>query len=236
MTAGTKTRLPASKGVRKKADSTLLRALDLQAKGESEEARKLFLALLKTNPDDCAVLYSLAAIEANAGQHQAALGHINRAIAINPQFAQALLARSVVHFHLGNFQEALQDVEAACALAPALPGAEAHRTAVLAARAAAPHPAQSAVSALCFQALKAQDARDLPEASRLFSEALAADPGNFIALYSMGVIANQQGKLESALAFLMRATEHHPLNPQGHFALATTLQAMGLHEQALIYF
>ncbi|MEY3200943.1 MAG: hypothetical protein RIR70_493, partial [Pseudomonadota bacterium] len=40
----------------------------------------------------------------------------------------------------------------------------------------------------------------------------------------------------SALAFLMRATEHHPLNPQGHFALATTLQAMGLHEQALIYF
>ena len=216
--------------------SKLIEALALQQQGFAKQAMALLLEVLKSDPGNLAALYSLGALEDNAGNHAAGLGYISRAISSRPDFAQAYLARSVIHLHLGKPQEALSDVDQALRLQSDLASAQSHRQFVLHSMQTNATVEPTGVAKLNFLALQAQGKGDAAQAAELFTQVVGADPGNFVALYSLGVIANQQGKTSEALGYLRSAVESNPGNAQGHFALATTLQSMALYEAALATF
>jgi len=214
----------------------LVQALELQNKGEPKKASTLFLQVLKASPDNVFALYSLAAIESNAANHTAALNYANRAVAANPSFAQALVARSVILYKLGRFDEATADVNRALELAPELDDAKRHKEAIAAAREngiPVTAPIAGPTAALNAKALQLQDQGKLTEAEQLFRQVLDQYPSDFVALYSLGVIASRSGTAEAALQWLSRAVESAPENAIAHYALATTLQGMALFEQAL---
>jgi len=109
----------------------LLEAITLQNNGDFKKATALFLQILKNHPDNVFALYSLTAIESNAGNTTAALNYVNRALKFGPHFAPAHMARSVIYFRMGQVKEALEDIENAIRLQPDLAGAEVHRQAII---------------------------------------------------------------------------------------------------------
>ena len=214
----------------------LEQAIALQNAGNPKQASTLFLQVLKAHPDNIFALYSLAAIESNAGNDTVAIKYATRAVSANPNFAQARLAKSVILYKLGKFEEALSEAEKAIALQPDLPGAQTHKEAVLVASKAGipPTPVGTGPTAQGnLKAIQLQDQGRLEEAEQAFLEVLASHPEDFVALYSLGVLASRRGDSEKGYLWLTRAAEVSPTNAMAHFAVATALQGMALYEQAL---
>ncbi len=228
---------PSVAGSPASINADLAQALALQRASQWAPARDLFLKVLEAEPGNFAALYSLAAIEANVGAYPAALAYADRALLVNPTFAQSYLARSIILMHLGRYDAAMADVDRALTLQKDLPGAGAHREALLTLNRQTQASVNEAPEALLNQlALQAQAQGDVAKASALFQKVLETDPANFPALYSLGVIANQQGLSDAALGYMTRAVEGDPRNAQGCFALGTILQGRGLYEAALAAF
>jgi tetratricopeptide (TPR) repeat protein len=72
---------------------------------------------LKPAPDPAALLDEAIHL-ATAGDTARAIGVLNRAIAENPWFWQALQSRAEIRFHLGDVEQAVADFDAAIRLAP----------------------------------------------------------------------------------------------------------------------
>jgi predicted O-linked N-acetylglucosamine transferase (SPINDLY family) len=214
----------------------LIKAIELQNSGEAKKASVLFLQILKMQPDNFFALYSIAAIESNDGKNAAALSYANRAIAANKQFTQAYFARSMIYLKLGKTEEALADIDATLRIDANFPNAEEQRQILLAA-ASDPLPPSAPLSSkyaeLNTKAINFQSEGKLDKASMLFEKILTLDPTDFIALYSMGVIAGKQGNHDLALTLLTQAVHSAPTNAQGYYALASTLQSLALFESAL---
>jgi predicted O-linked N-acetylglucosamine transferase (SPINDLY family) len=112
----------------------LEQAIALHNAGDAKRASVLFLQVLKAHPDNIFALYSLAAIESNLGNDAVAINYAKRAAAVNPAFAQARMAHSVILYKLGKFEESLAEIEQVLALQPGLAGAQDHKQNVLIAR------------------------------------------------------------------------------------------------------
>ncbi len=82
--------------------------LALQQQGKLAQARAIYESVLKANPRHFDSLHLLGVIEAQTGNHQAAVDMIGRAIAINPNEASA-------YFNRGSALMELQQLEAAVA-------------------------------------------------------------------------------------------------------------------------
>jgi tetratricopeptide (TPR) repeat protein len=183
-----------TKAAKNPNQAKLEEAIALQSAGDTKKASALFLQVLKAQPDNVFALYSLAAIESNAGNQKVAINYANRAASLNPGFAQVRLARSVILYKLGQFQEALSEVEHALQLQPDLLGAQAHKDAVILASNAGAQPtsvASAPASPKNQIALQLQAQGELEEAAKIFLDVIAEDPNDFIALYSLGVIARR---------------------------------------------
>ncbi|MCE2870845.1 MAG: tetratricopeptide repeat protein [Oxalobacteraceae bacterium] len=217
----------------------LVQAVDLQNKGDNKKATALFLQVLNSHPENIVALYSLAAIESNVGNATAALNYATRAVRASPSFAEARLARSVILYKLGRFDEALVEADKTLELQPNMEAALAHKVAIATAKTSGltVTPAIAGQSAeLNTKALQLQDQGKLNEAERLFISVLEKYPDDFVALYSLGVIAGRSGRSDEALRWLTLAAETSPDNAMAHYALATTLQGLALFEQALAAF
>ena len=176
----------------------LAQAIDLQNKGEPKKATTLFLQVLKSQPDNIFALYSLAAIESNAGNHSAALNFASRAVTVNPNFAQALLARSVILYKLGRLDEAVQDVDKALILDPSFEAAKAHKEAINTAKTSglptAP-PVAGPSAELNAKALQLQDQGKIEEALAVLDE---MDPDQLVAI-SIADIELMEKKYDEAI-------------------------------------
>jgi len=197
------------------AQSTLIteavqEALALQQAGQQDEAEARFDALLETQPKNPVVLYSLAAIRQNRGDNARALELINRCLAVAPQFQQAHEARGLI------------------LRAQRSPSSGSGRGNLDALPAGAASSDPRVANALQLQGLgKSQEAREL------FTAVLADQPGDFVCLYSLCILAMQDRDPQQALSFIERAIVALPNYPAGHFARGTVLQAVGLYEEAL---
>ena len=220
---------------------SLASGITLQQQGKLKEAEVQFLRVLREDPNNAAALYSLAAICENKARLPEALRYISRATRVSPNFAQALLAKSIILLRLGRPTEALQEVESAMAIDPSLPGAAEHRAslaAVVQNLSPLPYPTETTpVSSEVAQAIQAaltlQANGQVGQAKQAFEEILSQSPDNFVALYSLGALSNQNGDPHTALGYLEKAVAANPANPMGHHALGTVQQALGLFEDAL---
>ena len=214
----------------------LAKAIDLQNKGDVQKAIALFLQVLKLQPKNVFALYSLAAIDSNAGNDTNAIKYADKAIAANPNFPQARMARSVILYKLGNYEKSLEEINLAIKLQNDLPGALAHKQAVEGAISSG-GPTNSQLNGPTspdnLKALELQNQGKYEEAESVFMEVLKTQPDDFVALYSLGVIASRQGEPEKAFEWLSKAAKTAPENPMVHYAIATSLQGMGMYEQAL---
>src|SRR5438105_3368848 len=81
-------------------------------------------------------------------------------------------------------------------------------------------------------AIARHEARDLDAAEQLYREILQADPNQVEALSLLGLILQDRGQLEEAIALLSRAIEIDPGFPEAHANLARGLSFRGDAEAA----
>jgi protein O-GlcNAc transferase len=227
----------------KNSGKLLTSGIEFQSKGMLIDAEQAFLRVLKNDPNSVPALYSLAAICENTSRFEQGLSYINRAIKLNPKFAQAFLAKSIILTRLSRPTDALIQVEHALSIDPELAGARAHRE-LLSRAIAGNHPlvegtpgaidgAGLAMANELSKAIDLQSSGHFVEAASLLKSILETDPNNFVALYSLGTIFSQAGDSKNALLFMTRAVSASPESAMGYHALGTVQQGLGLFEDAL---
>jgi tetratricopeptide (TPR) repeat protein len=93
-------------------------AIALLNGGKGQEAVSQIVQYADIAAQSCVGCYVFGLIHFNAGKLRDALSWLNRALALQPAFVDALSARAVVHQRLGQPQEALKSFEAVLKLRP----------------------------------------------------------------------------------------------------------------------
>ena len=212
----------------------LQQALSAQTQGDLAKARTLFESVLQKEPHNVVALYSLGAIESGESHHAKALPLMQRAVVAAPQFAQAHLALSVIHFNLGQLDQAASAVQQALVLEPQNENIINHRNTVqLAQQGASNSQMAPEVVSLNSQAIALQAQGQHAQAEALLQQSLALEPQNFLTLYSLGVSRSSQLDFASALHYFDLACQAAPKQALAHFAKGKTLHDLGLAEDAL---
>jgi lipoprotein NlpI len=91
--------------------SLLFDAEQALAQGRTDQARKLIDNYISTSPDDPRGHYLRAIIKEESDDRPAAIADYDKAIALDPNFAQAYQRRGVAHFMLGRVKESVADFD-----------------------------------------------------------------------------------------------------------------------------
>jgi predicted O-linked N-acetylglucosamine transferase (SPINDLY family) len=86
------------------------------------------------------------------------------------------------------------------------------------------------------QAARAQNAGNLPEAARLYSEILTADPRNFEALFSLSLLHFRMTRFDQAERLAADAARVNPRSPEAVFIQGCALQRLNRNADALACF
>ena len=221
-----------------KIDKRVGKALKLQQDGKVAEAQAIFKQILKSNPSDFVALHSLGVIAVLSNDPSTALGYFDRAIRLNPNFAPTWYNRAIVLQSLSRHAEALRSCDQALEIDPNYGEAIARRGALVAEVNAAPpvlmDPEKAAELAGKSQAaLVLQHEGRIEEAKALFVQVLMEKPWDFVALYSMGVISQQQGEPLKALEYFDITIKGNPQFAPNWYNRASVLQALKRSDEAL---
>lgn len=226
-------------------NQALTKGILLQQQGMRNEAEACFLRILKEDANNVVALYSLAAIYENAFRFHDALRYISEATKLSPKFAQAYLAKSIILSRLSRLAEALEEVKQALAIDPSLPGATEHRSSLVGlltetTQSSVPNSYSDVLANAqpneILQALEMQSSGKTALAKHAFESILEKSPDNFVALYSLAIIANENGDARLALDYLDHAVLSSPSSAIGHYARGTVQQGLGLFEDAISSF
>ncbi|MEH0019954.1 MAG: tetratricopeptide repeat protein [Desulfobacter sp.] len=77
---------------------------------------------------------------------------------------------------------------------------------------------------------------DLPQAEKMYRQAIDGNPGDPDAYHYLGVIANQVGKYENAVPLIEKAISLCPSLATAHFNLGVALENLGRYEQAIAHY
>lgn len=110
---------------------SLAQALEAHRRGDRDEARRLYDAVLARDPDQADALHLRAVLDHQQGRLDAALAGLERALALAPQLAPAWSNRAALLRDLGRPAEALESAGRALALQPGDPHAANNRAAAL---------------------------------------------------------------------------------------------------------
>ncbi|MCA8925692.1 MAG: tetratricopeptide repeat protein [Planctomycetes bacterium] len=155
------------------------------------------------------VLAQAGSLKALGGQYLEALEVYGRAIALDPNNAEAYLGRAVSNHALGHLEEALEDFDDALELDPTVAGAYVSRATIK------------------------QTLDRYEEAWRDLDKALELDPDAASAHLRRGVSKLMLGRLEEALKDLDRAIELEPGNAEAYFVRGCNRQRLDRHEGAI---
>ena len=184
-------------------------ALALQEKGQLGEAAALYLKILAQNPQDADALHLLGMIELEKGNRLAALGLIERALAIHPKHPILFNNRGVALQELKRFDDALASCDCALAIRPDFAEALNNRGNAL-------------------QGLKRFDS-----ALASYARALAVKPDYFEALNNRGDVLRKLNRFDSALSSYDRALAVKSDYAAALHNRAATLQDLKRFDEAL---
>ena len=228
-------------------EATIRRADQLRASGKAEDARKIYDELAARHGDDGAVQYRLGLGLAQAGLWDAAAARIERAVALDPNLAEA-------HFDLGAIyggplkrdEAAAECFRAALTAREEYPEAHLNLGNILALqgddgqalvhfdRAIALRPGLFIAHFNRANALKKLGRMD--DAIKSYGFSLKFDPGFLPAHLNLGNTYLALERPKDALAVFDNVLRHHPDRADFWSARATAAKAMGLAEEALAGF
>ncbi len=218
-------------------------ALKFYAAGQFAEAERVCLRILSADAGSAATLNLLAVIDASLGRPEGALANYDRALALQPDFIQALNNRGAVLKAMRRHDEALESYDRALALRPdhievlnnragVLQSLGRHREAlegydcVLALR--PDHPQALNNRGVALQALQRP-----AEALRSYDTALGIAPDFVEALVNRGIVRHELGLFSEALTDHDRAIALRPGNADALCNRGNTLDRLGRHQEAL---
>ncbi len=91
---------PKTPLTREDLSAAVHRAVALQTAGQWPQARQSFLQILEVDPVNVAALHSMAVLAANAGNEEAALAYVERALAQKCDFQPSLQVRETLRARL----------------------------------------------------------------------------------------------------------------------------------------
>lgn len=215
----------------------LLGILTWQQAAQYRDNVTLYETTLRRNPDAWLAHHNLATLHSDGGRYAEALPHVERTLALRPDYPEALAMQGNVLTQLGRPGEALPPLERAVRLQPRY--AEAHNnlgTALMAlgrpdeGRARFEQAVQlqpDYVAARLNLGLALASAGRIAEATPHFQKAVELDPTHLTARLQLGTALAMQSRYADALPHFEAALELDPESDQGHLRLAMTLRALG---------
>jgi tetratricopeptide (TPR) repeat protein len=177
--------------------------------GRFDQALSFLRLAVQTRPSNRVALVNLARVQAILGQRLEAVENFDRALALDPNFAEAHLSRGQALLEIGR----CEDARLACAAAAAL----------------RPRDAQ----AFLWLGTALRELERLPDALDAFLQALAINPDYPEALVSKGAILREMGRPVDALPPLDRALALNPGYALAHSNRANALNDLKRFEEAL---
>ena len=177
--------------------------------GRFDQALGLLQLAVQAKPRDRVALVNLARVQAILGQRLNAVANFDRALALDPNFADAHLSRGQALLELGRFEEA----RAACAKAAKLRPRDA--------------------LALFWLGTALHRLERLPDALDAFERALTINPDYPEALVDKGAILRKMGRSADALEALDRALALSPGSALAHCNRANALNDLKRFDHAL---
>jgi len=186
----------------------IARAIELHKEDKLQEAREIYLSVLRASPRNFDAINLLGAIDVQAGDHEAAVEKITRALKINPNNASAHSNLGQALTNLRRYDEALEALLKAIALDPNHVNAQLNRADLLvtmyryadaiAAYETVVKLAPDNPKAWCNMGLAYVGRQQLNEGVECFNQAIAIDPKFAKALNNRGQALRILGRYEEA--------------------------------------
>ena len=213
-----------------------MKAVKLQEAGNNAEAEVLFRKVLKSNPVDFVSLYSLGVLAFTSNDYQTALDLFKRARKSKPDFAQLYFNTALAYLKLGDITEAVSCLNKTLELDSSYePARRQLELLTIGFNADSPGSSDKAVAyhAEVTRALELQGLNRTDEAEAAFINVLKQDDKNIFSLYSLGVIEQQRGKSNEALAYFDRGVAAQPDYAPMWFSRGVVLQSLKRHDGAI---
>jgi len=205
--------------------------------GDLARAADIYQELLSVDPDHADALNRFGLLVYQAGQPQAALGILARALQARPGFTEAHYNMALALIALGRRAEALTNA-AAAAKPDSAPAQACNLLGSLLLDLGRLQEAEAAlrraldrmpemVSALTNYARCLHLRGAVAEAERVYLTALSHDPASFEAHINLGALLADYGKLDLAADHYRRAIEIRPDHPAPYNNLGIVLQSQG---------
>jgi FkbM family methyltransferase len=215
----------------------------LQRSGRLAEAEAVYRQILKTQRNHFEGLHLLGVIEAQRGDHAAALEHIDAALNLRPDSADVLNNRGMILQGLGRLDDALASFDEALSRDGASAGTLFNRGAVLTRLARFDEALASFDKAIALKPDYLEALHDrgyvlfelkrVNEALASFDSAIALNPGYARAFNSRGLVLRAMGRLDDALASFEKAIALVPGNAGALFNRGLVLAQQGRLDEAL---
>ena len=187
----------------------LARAVRLLQDGNPGAAEAICQHVLSVDPGHAVAMYVAGLVAQGRQDHERSVEMMNRAIAAQPDFADAFCGRGIARRHLRPPEAALDDFERAVALDPKQ--AQAH----------------------FYIGLASLERNALDAAAAKFETALSCEPALAMALANLGLVRHRQGRLDEAVQIYRRALDIEPSQIPTRNNLAGALQDLGRAAEAL---
>jgi tetratricopeptide (TPR) repeat protein len=193
-------------------DPKIQKILALQQSGQTKQAKKQWLKLLKYYPNHPVILTCLGTIALEAGQIADAVKWLTKSLDILPEQASAMSYLSIAHLKLKQFDDALRYADKAIEINPGYMEAHANHGAIL-------------------KELKRYD-----QAISSYQKALALNPNNSDTLFNMSLVYLAQGNYTEAANTLKQVLTIKPNDASAQHLCGEIYKELKRYTDAIPYF
>ncbi len=223
-----------------KTDKLVSQAIKLHEAGKNDEAAALFSRILRASPANFVALYTMGVIRYQREDYEGALSFFTRARKLNAAFVPLHFNLGLTHLKLSRMPEAIACLQHAVQLdgsyEPARKQLELLQNGMQQNSSQELSGYYGEHAAAINRAIELQSQQRADEAEALFRQILFEEPGNILALYSMGAIEQQRGRPDLALDYFEQGAAARPDYAPIWYSRGVVLQSLKRHEEALASF
>ena len=189
--------------ISRKAAGAIETARQFQQAGHFQQAEDIYRRILREQPNNSAVSFSLAFVLQEKGNLEEAVSHYRKALMLNPRFVDAYYNLGRIFQQKGHLAEAMHCYEEAIQLNPSHAFAYNNLGSIL------------------------QQKGRSDEAITLYEKAIQLNPGIVSAYNNMGLALQEKGRFDAAMKCYEKALLFQPDHPELHFNISGLLLLLG---------